>query len=51
MKGLEQLECFQERASRLLKGLYNDLSGKVKLKDLEMFRLKTLHTRYAEVLL
>lgn len=50
MKGLEQLKYVQERTSRMLKD-FQSLTSEGELKEMETFRLKTLHNRCEEVLL
>lgn len=50
MKGLEHLECVQERASRMLTD-FQSLTFEKDLKDMGRLRLKTLHNRFEEVLL
>lgn len=50
MKGLEHLECVQERTSRMLTA-FQSLTFEKYLKDMGRLRLKTLHNRFEEVLL
>ena len=50
MQGLEQLGYIQETASWMLKD-FQSLTSEEELKDMETFRLKTLHNRCEEILL